>query len=259
MHAPSCLCHACPEHRTCAVTDLQRRVQAIFFADDNKARRVTVSSLRIKYLRFCFDTDHPLRPRFPPYPVSFEVLCEFCLWAHDHGIGSWASMANYIAEICKHSVATGGEDPRDLSPQHEAAWTHWRTRFKRDLPETHKPPKMAMQPALMEAMALDIRLERHQDVHDMAMYLFLYFTGCRVGCASPTTRGYAAHLLRWGNIIFHHEGEDSVPESAFIWLPSTKTSPGRRVLDSAAVQARRPGGVVPSGHALDVEIDLSAH
>jgi len=177
------------------------------------------SSLRTKLLRWACDTDCPLRPSFPIFPISVDKLCEYALWLNDNGVNGWASVKNYIAAAMAWQKERSLNDSRYASTQAEAFYDHFRSRFKSDVPVKRKrEAKLAITTGLMEAMALLTNPNDKTAVGEMASYVVLYFASIRIGHVAPQSRNKQQHVLLWRNIII---SEDEV----FIYLFSTKTLP----------------------------------
>ena len=180
---------------------------------------VTMNSLRVKYLRFCFDTHGPDSPRWPAFPFTLGTLLEYVLWLRDHGIGSFASAANYVAALVAWGQENDQEDLRQASPLYEATWSFFKGRVIAELPiKRRSKPKLKMHAAYMECLALDADTSSAEVIKHLAAWVLLFFSGIRVGHVAAKRRNMLAHVLAWGNIQI-------LDNEVRIWLGSTKTRP----------------------------------
>lgn len=179
----------------------------------------TLSSLRVKYLRFCFDTHGPASQRWPAFPFTLGTLMEYTLWLRENGIGSFPSAANYIAALVSWGQENKQSDLRHASTLYEAAWMYFKGRVISDIPVTKRSlPKIKMHAAYMECLALEADTDSALGIKNLAAWVLLFYSGIRVGHVAAKRPSMLTHTLCWNNIQI-------TDSTVNIWLGSTKTRP----------------------------------
>jgi integrase len=182
-------------------------------------RSVSISSLRVKFLRFMFDQLQHGTDLFPCFPVKLATIMAYALWMNEHGINGFSSIAVYISALISWSRERGFENPTDLSAQHVAAWDKFKRRFKTDVTvHARREKKLRIQAGMLEALALLTDLNDYQSVMFQTAFVLLYFGGMRVGHVAAKRATLARHCVTWGDVIADANG-------VFLWLHGTKTRP----------------------------------
>lgn len=191
-------------------------------------RAAKTSSLRVKYLRFLFDTNSAETPRWPafkqPDGVPLLQLLEYIVWmlSPRGNIGTLASAANYVAALAIWSQEKGY--PTDIrgglvDPTRQATYDLFRARYKSDMPVLKiVAPKLPLECGHIEAIALDCNLAVREDLRDLALILTAFCSGIRIGHFAPKRIGMQRHVLMWGSLLLKDDLYG-------LWLHSTKTRP----------------------------------
>ena len=219
-------------------------------SDSNSERNSKNRSLRVKYLRFLFNTNSSSTPRWPaftpPDGVPLLKLTEYVVWllTPSGNIGNYKSAVNYISALAIWSQEVGF--PHDIrgdlhNPAKCAAWATFTSRYQADVPALRvTAPKLPLQAGHIEAIALDCDVHCWIDLRDLALILLAFCCGIRIGHFSSKRRNMQRHVLLWGSLAIR-------TDLVAIWLHSTKTRPtgaADGTWTSTAVGARPTGAAI---------------
>jgi len=189
---------------------------------ENNPERNKLSSHQVKFLTFVAQEHNASNPLLPLFPVSLDTIMMFMVWAKDNGIGGgYDSIKNYVDAVIAWGTAHNGQaDPRKATWQAALHWKKFVRNFKEKVKAKRKH-KMRIQPALFQAMMLDIDIDDWRDMRDAAQYNACFYSAVRIGHTSAKSRNKPKHLLRYQDILFTPSIES--PEQVHIYLRSTKS------------------------------------
>jgi len=187
------------------------------------AGRNKLSSYQVKFLTFvASEHDENLNPLLPLFPVSLDTIFMFMTWAKSNGLdGGYDSIKNYVDAIIAWGIAHNGQaDPRKATWQAALHWKQFVRNFK-TLVKANRKLKLRIQPALFQAMMLDIDINDWRDMRDGAQYNACFYSSVRIGHVSAKSRKEPKHLLRYEDILF--TPSIGKPEQVHLYLRSTKS------------------------------------
>lgn len=190
-------------------------------ADEHKLGAKTTSYVN-KYLRFVLSEHSTAAPKVPIF-ANFTIvnLMLFVLWASQNKVkGGWDSLENYVGGIIKFAALWGVPNPLMESDFNAQVWAEFRKKVKQNV-ETVRQLKIKLQPAHIEAMLQDMDRGRRVDRQDNALYLWLLFTGLRIGHSAPKTAAKLTHVTLWEDLVFLPT--IAAPTVLFVYVKSTKT------------------------------------
>jgi hypothetical protein len=185
-----------------------------------------LSSYRKKFVVFAVELHCAAFPTIPLFPLSLELLMEFCVWASRNGVNGFDSISNYVGDVVTWAMQTCDQpDPRSATPLAARTWATFVSNFPKVVGAPPSKVKLRLQAGHLESMFLDMTDASWSDRRDRAAYLTLWYSACRIGhvapdAADPQTLG---HALRWDGLKFEPSLE--APERVLLYFPSTKTRP----------------------------------
>ena len=184
-----------------------------------------LSSYQKKFVVFAVELHCAAFPTIPLFPLSLELLMEFCVWASRNGVNGFDSISNYVGDVVTWAMQTCDQpDPRSATPLAARTWATFVSNFPKVVGAPPSKVKLRLQAGHLESMFLDMT-DAWSDRRDRAAYLTLWYSACRIGhvapdAADPQTLG---HALRWDGLKFEPSLE--APERVLLYFPSTKTRP----------------------------------
>ena len=208
-----------PSH---ADSELANKTRAIFERAEGESTAFKLSSYQVKFLAFVAAEHSKQQPLLPLFPVSLDTIFMFMTWAKDNNIkGGYDSISNYVDAVIQWGIAHNGQaDPRKETWKAIRDWRKFVSNFKEKV-QAIKKTKLRIQPALFQAMMMDIDINEWRDMRDGAQYCLNFYSGVRVGHTSAKSRKAPKHLLRYQDVMFVPSIEN--PVEVHVYLRSTKT------------------------------------
>ena len=202
-------------------TDMDTLRQWMVGADEHQLGQKTTTYVN-KYLRFALSEHSEGAPKIPIFEnFSIVNLMLFVLWASRHGVkGGWDSLSNYVGGVLKWAALWNIANPLMESDFHAHVWAEFRKKVKHNV-VTIRQLKLKLQPGHIEAMLQDMRRASREDRQDNALYLWLLFTGLRIGHSAPKSAGDLRHVTVFGDLVFLPS--ILAPQVLFVYVKSTKT------------------------------------
>ena len=89
-----------------------------------------LSSYRKKFVVFAVELHCAAFPTIPLFPLSLELLMEFCVWASRNGVNGFDSISNYVGDVVTWAMQTCDQpDPRSATPLAARTWATFVSNF----------------------------------------------------------------------------------------------------------------------------------